>query len=192
MTRAYDLGNGVRIEDDGHYLRAIVTESDKVQRSIGVKRGLTVGAERKPGTVFKVKKSLGGSHYYLPGHARINGFWLSVKTWPDRAAMEADPATKPGIFGYSGVEISPKGAEAYVREYLSFTTWSVKSGEEVELPLEDPMVLDYLFITDPMEEEQVRKFNEAIAVSGRDYDWIMKKVGAWEPPDEPPVVKLAD
>lgn len=187
IKRKYDLGNGVTIEDDGHWLMANVQKGSGSSQSIGVKRQV-IPDMTKP---FEVLMSRSGAHYYLTKHADVQGFWLSVKTWPSEEAMKSDPQCKPGIYGHAGVTITPNGREPYVREILHFNSWDVKSGETKELPCEDDMVLDYLSLVAGEDKKQVVRFNEVIAPSGKDYDWLVQNLPTWVEPESPPIVKLA-
>lgn len=184
--RKYDIGNGVVISDDGYYLTASWSESDsRCGHSVGIKR-----PPPKPGETVKALFSLCGQFFYLTDYTDPHGFWLGVKSWKSKEEMDAQQ--KPGIMGkeYAYIQRTDTG-ETYYRESMSFTFWSVKhEKKDRELPTSDEMVRDYLSIQQNRDREQEKRFNEAIAFTGRDLKWILDKIGPFVPfdPEPAPVV----
>lgn len=191
MKRKYDIGHGITIEDDGYTISAVCQPDPENKRGmmyIGVKRP-RVGPPPKPGEQLEVKYSEGRKYFYLPGYADPHGFWLGTKAWPTQAECEAQQ--KPGLLGKTGVEFTKTSTgEKWYRERLDFAYWKVDSEKQSDKTAVDDMVIDFMHLASTADREGEVRFNEAIAFSGRDLDWIMERIGAWVPPVEVPVVSL--
>jgi hypothetical protein len=186
--RKYDIGGGVTITDDGHYLVAEHRKDDKCTSSIGIKRPPPVGPLPDE---LEVQYSEGGRYFYLPAFADTHGFWLSVQAWPTRAEMESQQ--QAGIMGKAGAEFTRTDTgEAYCRAVLHFAYWNVKAEKGTKkIARADEMAKDYLALAQGRDREQESRFNEVIAHTGRTLAWVMKQIGAWVPfPPEPPPVVL--
>lgn len=188
MKRKYDIGNGVTITDDGYSLTASWKIGENGSGSIGIKRP-PIGPV--PDEV-EALHSADGRYFYLPAYSDIGGFWLSTTAWASRAEMEAQQ--KAGILGKSGCEITRTDTgEVLYRDVLHFSMWKVRAEPNArKVPKTDEIVKDYLAMAQASDREQERRFNEAIAHSGRTLKWIMARIGPWQaaPPELPPVVLI--
>lgn len=180
IKRKYDLGNGVTIEDDGHWISATHKKDEKSSCSIGVKR------PKEFPEIFKVIVSRDTMLYYLHDFTDMHGFWLSFNKFDNQEA-----ATVQSIYGKEYAYIKLKSGEEYWRQMYSFNCWSIKSDHvNKELPFDCDEVKDYLAIQNVKDKEQEARFNDVIAPSGRDLAWIIGKIGPWVPVEELPIVRL--
>lgn len=189
MKRKYDIGHDVIITDDGFTISAEAKKGAACTTSIGIKRPPCGPVPDE----LDIQYSLDGRHFYLPKFADMQGFWLSVQTWKDRAEMQAQ--TGSGLFGKGCAVFShPGSGEAYRREVLHFVSWNVKAErEQKKIAKLVELAQDYLALAQEEHREQERRFNEVIAHTGRTLKWIMDRIGPWQtvPPELPPIV-LAD
>jgi hypothetical protein len=186
--KKYDIGSGIIIIDDGHYLRAEWRTGETTSHSIGVKRP-RVGPLPEE---FEARFSVDGKYFYLEDFTDMYGFWLGVREWDSLDEMKSQQ--KQGIFGKEYATIIRTDVDRTIhREVLSFTVWNVKDEQKSrKLPLTD-MVKDYLSLQQSRDREEEKRFNEAIAFSGRTLKWIMSRIGEWKPepkPVEPPPMVL--
>ncbi len=185
--RKYDIGGGVVIEDDGHYLSAQWRADDgKSSRSIGIRRPPVASLPEQLPAQF----SIGGKYFYLPGFAGIHGFWLGVKKWASKEEMQSQQ--QAGIMGKDGAIFELKAGETYYREVMHFSMWKVEAERELRwVSRDDDSTKDYLSLIQNEDREQEKRFNEVIAPSGRDLKWIVDRIGEWQPlPPEPPPTVL--
>lgn len=180
IRRKYDLGNGVTIEDDGKWLHASHKKDDKTSTHVGCYRPLTKYPE-----TFKVVVSLDEKLYYLLDFTDMDGIWLSFEKYDTVEAVKGQ--------GSEYVQIVPKHDKPYYRKAYSFRFYNIKNATGFrDLPFECDEVKDYLAVHLNKEKEQAVRFNEVIAPSGRDLDWLIKKIGPWVPVESIPVIRLED
>ncbi len=176
----------VVIVDDGHHIRAEWTNESGGTNSVGIRR-----PPPKPGDKVQATFSLDGKYFYLPTYVPIDissGAWMSVETFATKE--EAQEKCRAGIYGPTYVEITlPKEEDRKLyRELLHFHSWKVEARREpVELSKDDSMVKDYLAVCYAYDMNRMRRFNDAIAFTGRDYAWILRKIGDPVPADIEPV-----
>lgn len=176
----------VIITDDGHSVRA--------EWSTGANSSISVGIRRpppKPGDTVQATFSADKRYFYLPTYVPMDvhlGAWMSVETFVSKE--EAEAKCRKGIFGPAYVEITlPKEDNRVLyRELLHFNSWKVELWQEPEeLSKDDALVKDYLAMCHAHDMESMRRFDEAIAFTGRDYAWILRKIGDPVPADIEPV-----
>lgn len=175
----------VLIVDDGHTVRAEWSSGSNSSTSIGIRR-----PPPKPGDTVAATFSLDGRYFYLPGyvpHDIHGGNWMGVTKYASNE--EAKLKCKAGLYGPNYIEIQAKDQPApYYRELLSFSAWKVDAEHaERQLATQDEMVKDFLAMCYAHDMQSMQRFNDAIAFTGRDYAWILKKIGAPVPADVEPV-----
>lgn len=188
MQREYDIGHGCIIIDDGHTIRADWSEG-VAHHSIGIKRPPLGSIPDE----LDIQYSIGRLYFYLPRYSGAHGFWLGTKKWPSKDEMQTQQLE--GLFGKEGVELTIKSTgEKYCREMMSFVSWSVKAERNYDkIKLDEEMVKDYLSLAQDKDRESEKRFNDAIAFTGRTLAWIMGKIGEWPPvPPKPPLIVLED
>lgn len=182
FKRTYDIGHGIIVSDDGYTIRAAWESDDgKSSTSIGVERPKS---EQLP-DAFTVRYSLNRKHYYLPAYCGFpGGIWMSVETHPTVDAIKAMNLGGLGAPGY--IQITKKSGEVYYREVLDFATWSVKADPGDTVESSDEKIKDYLSWAYARQDADEKRFDEALAWSGRTLKWIMEKIGPWVSPPPPP------
>jgi len=197
IKRKYDIGSGITIEDDGYSLVAKWEPDDKSGHSIGCPRPVYMPpgqpaewADRFPDQLSCLF-SLDGRHFYVEKFGLSVRAWLGVKAYGSREELNAD--LKPTPFGSDGAVFVDEttGAQRF-RSVLMFSMWKVQHETTPRsIARTDEGVADYLTLAQQYDNEQMARFNEAIAFSGRTFAWILNKIGKWHPVAELPVVKLA-
>lgn len=113
---------------------------------------------------------------------------MGVETFVSKE--EAAEKCRKGIYGPAYVEITllKEDNRVLYRELLHFSGWKVEARQEPEeLAKDDALVKDYLAMCHAHDMESMRRFDDAIAFTGRDYAWILRKIGDPVPADIEPV-----
>jgi len=102
----------------------------------------------------RVQYSRNGEFYYLPDYCQPDGFWLSVDTQPTTKESQ-----RHGIFAGT-LQITKDDGTCYVRRYMPFRFWDVRSGKTEQLPMASDLVLDYLVRIAAQQESATKRFED--------------------------------
>lgn len=185
LKRRYKIAENATIDDDGYSLVLHTTNPSGGTRSMGIMRPHVRGL---PNT-FAVCLSLAGDYYYVDDFGLLAKQWLSVATFASREEML--PQQPVGVMGPEGVEFTKSDGTVYWRASMDFRWWEVKSKREREQwSNDDERVKDYLCIAFQRLRESEKEFNKELEPTGWTLGKLMKRIGAWVPVEEIPVVDL--